>query len=80
MGNLGTGERYGKVNVKYITPRILNLGTGGDEWSASRTARFISGVRTPPPGTHWIGGWVGPKFGLEAVAYRKNPTIAPVGN
>jgi hypothetical protein len=31
--------------------------TDGDEWSASRSGRFISRVITP--GTNWIGGWVG---------------------
>jgi len=25
------------------------------------------------PGTHWIGGWVGPRVGLDAVAKRRNP-------
>jgi hypothetical protein len=24
-----------------------------------------------PPGTHWIGGWVGPRVGLDAVEKRK---------
>jgi len=32
------------------------------------------------PYTNWIGGWVDPRAGLDAVAKRKNPTIAPVGN
>jgi hypothetical protein len=26
------------------------------------------------PGTHWIGGWVGPGAGLDAVARRKIPS------
>jgi len=30
--------------------------------------------------THWSGEWVGPRAGLDAVAKRKNPFIAPVGN
>jgi hypothetical protein len=38
---------------------------GGDEWSASRTGRFTAKERTP--GTHWIGGWVGSRAGLDAV-------------
>jgi hypothetical protein len=25
----------------------------------------------PPPSTHWIQGWVGPRVGLEAVEKRK---------
>jgi hypothetical protein len=26
------------------------------------------------PGTHWIGGWVGPRAGLDAVVKRKIPS------
>jgi hypothetical protein len=26
------------------------------------------------PGTHWIGGWVGPRAGLDAVMKRKIPS------
>jgi len=36
------------------------------------------GVRGP--GTHWIGGWVGTRVGLNAVADKKNLIIAPAGN
>jgi hypothetical protein len=32
-------------------------------------AAHIPGERTP--GTHWIGGWVGPRAGLDAGARRK---------
>jgi len=31
--------------------------------------RFTAGDRTHE--THWIGGWVGPRVGLDAVARRK---------
>jgi hypothetical protein len=27
-----------------------------------------------PPGTHWIGGWVGPRAVLKAVVKRKFPS------
>jgi hypothetical protein len=37
----------------------------GGEWSASLPGRFT-------PGTHWIGGWVGSRAGLDAV----NKTVA----
>jgi hypothetical protein len=30
------------------------------------------------PGTHWIGGWVGPRTVLDTVVKRKIPS--PVGN
>jgi hypothetical protein len=41
----------------------------GGEWSASRTGRFTPGVRAP--GTHWIGGWVDPRAGIDDVEKRK---------
>jgi hypothetical protein len=37
----------------------------GGEWSASRLGRFTPKERAP--GTHWIGGWVGPRAVLDAV-------------
>jgi hypothetical protein len=41
----------------------------GSDWSASRHGRFTRGVRAP--GTHWIGDWVGPSTGLNAVRGEK---------
>jgi len=35
------------------------------EWSAIRPDRFTSGERAP--GACWIGGWVGPRAGLDTV-------------
>jgi hypothetical protein len=40
----------------------------GGEWSDSRPSRFNS-RKTPPP--NWIGGWVGPRFCLDAVEKSK---------
>jgi hypothetical protein len=37
----------------------------GGEWSASRPGHFTP--RERPPGTHWIGGWLGPRAGLHAI-------------
>jgi hypothetical protein len=48
-----------------IAPYILNLGIRW-RWSASRPGRFIFG-------THWVGGWVGPIAGLDAVTKRGSP-------
>jgi len=31
-------------------------------------------------GSHWIGGWVGLRSGLDAVTRRRNPIIAPAEN
>jgi hypothetical protein len=45
----------------------------GGEWSASRPGRFTPGEKAP--GTHWIGGWVDPRSGLDNVEKRKFLTI-----
>jgi len=50
-----------------IALRILTPPLNGGEWSTSRTGRFTSGERTPCTG--WIGGWVGPRDGLNAVGF-----------
>jgi hypothetical protein len=47
------------------TSTILDLGTSGGEWSASRLCRFNPGERAL--GTNWMGGWVDPRTGLDAV-------------
>jgi hypothetical protein len=47
----------------------------GGEWSASRPCRFTPGERAP--GTHWIGGWVGPRAGLDDVEGRLE--LRPLG-
>jgi hypothetical protein len=43
------------------------------EWSASRPGCFTARERAP--GTHWIGGWVGPRAGLDGVEKRKFLTL-----
>jgi hypothetical protein len=57
---------------------FLTSALGGCEWSDSRPGRIISGGKGAPD-THWIGGWVGPRADLDAVA-KKNPIIASAGN
>jgi hypothetical protein len=49
-----------------IAPRFLASVLDGDEWSVSGPGRLIA------PGTHFIGGWVCPRVGLNAVEKRKN--------
>jgi hypothetical protein len=57
---------------RYSCTHSLTSALNGGEWSASRPSRF------PPvkelPGTHWIGGWVGPRAVLDAVVKRKIPS------
>jgi hypothetical protein len=45
----------------------------GGEWSASRLGRFTPGEKAPV--THWIGGWVGPRTGLDDMEKRKFLTV-----
>jgi hypothetical protein len=51
---------------------FLTSAVDGSEWSASRPGRFTLRERTPD--THWIGGYVGPRAGLDAVVRRKIPS------
>jgi hypothetical protein len=32
----------------------------------------LHNLMTKAPGTNWIGGWVGPRVGLDMVVKRKN--------
>jgi len=52
--------------------QFLTSALDGGEWSASRPGRFS--LREGAPGTHWIGGWVGLKAGLDTVAKREIPS------
>jgi hypothetical protein len=45
----------------------------GGEWSVSRFGRFTPEERAP--GTHWIGGWVDHRVGLDDVEKRKFLTL-----
>jgi hypothetical protein len=49
-----------------ITPHILTSALDGVEWSSSHPCRFTTRERAPA-GIHWIGGWVGPRTGLDTV-------------
>jgi hypothetical protein len=44
---------------------ILNSTLDGGEWLASRLSRFAAGERAHD--NHWLGGWVDPGPGLDAV-------------
>jgi hypothetical protein len=50
-------------------PLFLTSALDGGEWSASHPCHFTTGERAP--GTHWIGGWVGPKPALDDMEERK---------
>jgi hypothetical protein len=52
-----------------IAPCILNLGIRWRWVVSSRSVHFTPRVRFP--GSHWIGGWVGLRAGLDAVTKKK---------
>jgi hypothetical protein len=55
---------------RYSSYSFSTSALDGGEWSASRPGRaFTPGERTP--GTHWTGGWVGPRVGLDTEARGK---------
>jgi hypothetical protein len=68
---------------RYSYTHSLTSTLDGGEWSASRHGRFTPRERALD--THWIGGWLGPRAGLDAVVRRKislpglePPIIQPV--
>jgi hypothetical protein len=63
-------KAYGGVEVQLHA--FLTSALDGGEWSASRSDRFTPRERAP--GTHWIGGWVGPRAVLDTVVKRKIPS------
>jgi hypothetical protein len=63
---------------RYSSTHSLTSALDGAEWSASRPGRFTPKERTL--GTHWIGGWVGPRAVLEAVVNRKIPSLRREAN
>jgi hypothetical protein len=64
-------KTYGGFDVQihvFLTSALV-----GGEWSDSRPCRFPPEKRAP--GTHWIGGWVGPRTGPDDVEKRKFLTL-----
>jgi hypothetical protein len=57
---------------RYSSTHSLTSALDGGEWSASHSGRFTP--REGAPGTHWVGGWVGCRAGLDAVTKRKIPS------
>jgi hypothetical protein len=56
----------------YSSTHSLTSALEGGEWWASRHGRYNPMVRAP--GIHYIGGWVGPRAGVDAVMKRKVPS------
>jgi hypothetical protein len=52
-----------------IVPPFLTSALDGGEWLVLRHGRFVT--REIAHATHWLGGWVGPRAGLDAVERRR---------
>jgi hypothetical protein len=63
---------------RYSSTHSLTSALDGGEWSASGPGHFTSRERAP--GTHWIGGWVGPRAFLDAVVKRKISSLCRESN
>jgi hypothetical protein len=57
---------------RYSSTHSLISALDEGEWSASRPGHFTP--RKTAPVTHWIGGWVCPRAGLDSVVKRKIPS------
>jgi hypothetical protein len=55
-------RRLGGERV-YSSYSFMNSALDGGGWSESRPGRVLS-PGEDSPGTHWTGGWVGPRAGL----------------
>jgi hypothetical protein len=64
-------KAYGAVEVE-IHPLLASALEA--KWSASGPDRFTSGKNT---GTRLMGGWVGPREGLDAIRKDKNLLAMP---
>jgi hypothetical protein len=56
--------------IRGLAPPFLNSALDGGGWSASRPGLFTPEEITPD--THWIGGWVGLRTGLDDVKGEKS--------
>jgi len=61
-----------------IAPCTLHLLTRQRGVVSFTSRRLYLGVRTL--GTHWRGGWVGPRDGIDAVVKGKIPSLPLPGN
>jgi hypothetical protein len=62
-------KTYG--GVESMAPPFFTSALVGGEWLASCPGRLTPPPEERAPGTHWIGGSVGPRACLDAVEKRK---------
>jgi hypothetical protein len=60
------------VGVDVYIHIFLTSALAGGEWPALRPGHFSPEERAPS--THWIGGWVNPRAGLDDVEKILDPT------
>ena len=65
-----TGHEDPKGEYSYSSTLSLTSVLDGVGWSTPRPGRFTPGRR---PGTHFIGGWVGPRAGLGGSGNSRPP-------
>jgi hypothetical protein len=70
---LNTIPRRRMGEWQYRSTFFLTSALVGGEWSDSRHGHFTTGGRAPA--THWIGGWVNTRAGLDDVEKRKFLTL-----
>jgi hypothetical protein len=58
------------LGVDLYLHTFLNSAVGEGEWSTSRPGCFTHTKRANV--THWTGGWVGPRVGLDALEKTRN--------
>jgi hypothetical protein len=57
---------YWAITAHKVVPEINLVPRHEDVWGSGHAPAFYPGERAPD--THWIGGWVGPKARVDAVA------------
>jgi hypothetical protein len=67
-------KAYWVLRIELQLHAFLTSALYGGKWSAAGPGCSTPKERTPS--SHWIGGWVGPKAGLDAVVVSINGTIS----
>jgi len=80
LGKVKFSLGLSKYHAMKTYPLLSKVPRYEDVWVNRQLHSPRSTLLEGAPGTHWIGGWVGPRAGLDAVTKRRSPIIAPDGN
>ena len=69
-----TGQEGPETEQNYRSTLSLTSAIDGDGWLKPWTGRFSPGQE---PDTHFTGGWVGPRAGLDGCGKSRPPTPPP---